>query len=44
MVISPILGPAGNREFFMWIGTEGSGVALSDTVERCLTDSMEGEV
>jgi 23S rRNA (cytidine1920-2'-O)/16S rRNA (cytidine1409-2'-O)-methyltransferase len=37
LVASPILGPAGNREFLLWLNRTGVDAVRSDTVERCLT-------
>lgn len=33
---SPLLGPAGNREFFALLRTEGQGIDLQATIEQCL--------
>ena len=36
LVASPILGPAGNREFLVWLNRAGPDVVDAEAVERCL--------
>ncbi len=36
LVASPILGPAGNREFLLWLDRAGADVVDAEAVERCL--------
>lgn len=35
-VSSPILGPAGNREFLVWLRRTGDGIAVSDVIDAVL--------
>jgi 23S rRNA (cytidine1920-2'-O)/16S rRNA (cytidine1409-2'-O)-methyltransferase len=37
LVASPILGPAGNREFLLWLRRDGDDVVDEEAVEQCLT-------
>jgi 23S rRNA (cytidine1920-2'-O)/16S rRNA (cytidine1409-2'-O)-methyltransferase len=36
---SPVLGPAGNREFLAYLRRDGNGLSVDEAVERCLADS-----
>jgi len=36
LVASPLLGPAGNREFLLWLDRDGADVVDAEAVERCL--------
>ncbi|MFI5267838.1 MAG: TlyA family RNA methyltransferase [Chloroflexota bacterium] len=36
LVASPLLGPAGNREFLLWLDRAGPDVVDEEAVERCL--------
>jgi 23S rRNA (cytidine1920-2'-O)/16S rRNA (cytidine1409-2'-O)-methyltransferase len=36
LVASPLLGPAGNREFLLWFDQAGADAVTAEVVERCL--------
>jgi len=33
---SPILGPAGNREFLLWLAHDGQDAVTDECIERCV--------
>lgn len=42
VTVSPLLGPAGNREFFLLLAKRGEGIDYERGIERCLQiDSVE---
>lgn len=39
LIPSPLLGPAGNEEFFIHLSTEGKSIDVNRAVEQCLEES-----
>jgi len=40
---SPLLGPAGNREFFILLSREGQGIDVDAAIERCVAAGLSEE-
>ncbi len=41
---SPLLGPAGNREYLLWLGTTGAGINLDEWVQGTSIDGSQAEI
>jgi 23S rRNA (cytidine1920-2'-O)/16S rRNA (cytidine1409-2'-O)-methyltransferase len=39
---SPLTGPAGNHEYWLWLSEQGEAVLVGEQIERCVAETLAG--